>query len=46
MRGFSRTSGNALRPVVLYDYQPSRAGVCASRFLCEGFSGYLHTDGV
>lgn len=36
-----RTSGNALRPVVLYDYQPSRAGVCASRFL-EGFSGYLH----
>ncbi len=33
-----------LRPVVLYDYQPSRAGVCASRFL-EGFSGYLHTDG-
>ena len=39
-----RTSGNALRPVVLYDYQPSRAGVCASRFL-EGFSGYLHTDG-
>lgn len=29
---------------MLYDYQPSRAGVCASRFL-EGFSGYLHTDG-
>ena len=40
-----RTSSNALRPVVLYDYQPSRAGVCASRFL-EGFSGYLHTDGT
>ena len=39
-----RTSGNALRPVVLYDYQPSRAGVCACRFL-KGFSGYLHTDG-
>ena len=39
-----RTSGDALRPVVLYDCQPSRAGVCASRFL-EGFSGYLHTDG-
>lgn len=39
-----RTSGDALRPVVLYDYQPSRAGVCASRFL-KGFSGYLHTDG-
>ena len=32
-----RTSGDALRPIVLYDYQPSRAGVCASRFL-KGFS--------
>ena len=39
-----RTSGDALRSVVLYDYQPSRAGVCASCFL-KGFSGYLHTDG-
>ena len=27
-----RTSGDALRPVVLYDYQPSRAGVCAKRY--------------
>jgi len=33
-----RTSGGAKHPVVLYDYQPSRAGECASRFL-EGFTG-------
>lgn len=39
-----RTSGDAQRPVVLYDYQPSRAGECASNFL-SGFSGMLHTDG-
>lgn len=39
-----RTSGDAAHPVVLYDYQPSRAGECASRFL-EGFTGLLHTDG-
>ena len=39
-----RTSGDASRPVVLYDYQPSRAGECASNFL-NGFSGFLHTDG-
>ena len=38
------TSRDARHPVALYDYQPSRAGVCASKFL-EGFSGYLHTDG-
>lgn len=39
-----RTSGDSRRPVVLYDYQPSRAGECASKFL-NGFSGCLHTDG-
>ncbi len=39
-----RTSGGAERPVILYDYQPSRAGTCASTFL-DGFSGLLHTDG-
>ena len=39
-----RTSGDAVRPVVLYDYQPSRSGVCASNFL-QGFTGLLHTDG-
>ena len=39
-----RTSGDAVSPVVLYDYQPSRSGVCASNFL-QGFTGLLHTDG-
>jgi len=39
-----RTSGDAEHPVVLYDYQPSRAGECASSFL-QGFSGLLHTNG-
>ena len=38
------TSGDTRRPVVLYDYQPSRAGECASNFL-KGFKGKLHTDG-
>jgi transposase len=38
------TSGDTRRPVVLYDYQPSRAGECASNFLA-GFRGKLHTDG-
>lgn len=38
------TSGDTAHPVILYDYQPSRAGVCASNFL-KGFSGLLHTDG-
>lgn len=39
-----RTSGDAKHPVVLYDYQPSRSGTCASSFL-DGFHGLLHTDG-
>lgn len=39
-----RTSGDTERPVVLYDYQPSRSGACASNFL-HGFAGLLHTDG-
>ena len=39
-----RTSGDTEKPIVLYDYQPSRSGDCANRFL-EGFSGLLHTDG-
>jgi transposase len=38
------TSGDTKRPVILYDYQPSRAGECASDFL-NGFTGKLHTDG-
>lgn len=39
-----RTSNDTKQPVILYDYQPSRAGECASTFLA-GFSGLLHTDG-
>jgi len=38
------TSGDTRRPVVLFDYQPSRSGKCASNFL-DGFTGKLHTDG-
>jgi hypothetical protein len=32
------------RPAVVYDYQPSRSGDCARKFLGD-FSGYLQTDG-
>lgn len=40
-----RTSGcDSDRPVILFDYQPSRSGDCAVEFL-KGFRGYLHTDG-
>jgi transposase len=39
-----RTSGDTRRPVVLYDYKPSRAAACAVHFL-QGYEGYLHTDG-
>lgn len=38
------TSGNSKTPVVLFEYQPTRSGQHAKRFL-EGFSGYLQTDG-
>ena len=31
-------------PIILYDYQPSRAGECPKKFL-EGYSGYGHVDG-
>ncbi|WP_156684080.1 IS66 family transposase, partial [Vibrio sp. UCD-FRSSP16_10] len=31
-------------PVVVYDYQPSRAGACVREFL-TGYSGYLLSDG-
>lgn len=38
-------SGNTgASPIVLYEYQPTRSGEHARRFL-EGFSGYLQTDG-
>ena len=39
-----RTGGNAERPIVLYDYRPSRGQEHPKRFL-NGFHGYLQTDG-
>lgn len=39
-----RTSGNAEKPIVLYDYQPNRKAENAEPFL-KGFSGWLHADG-
>ena len=39
-----RTSGDALHPIVLYEYQPNRKAENAERFL-DGFSGWLHADG-
>jgi transposase len=38
-----RVGGDRHRPIVLYDYAPSRAGAVADRLL-EGFSGHLQTD--
>jgi len=38
-------AGNsASNPIILYEYQPTRSGEHARRFL-EGFTGYLQTDG-
>lgn len=39
-----RTTQGSSHPIILYDYQPSRSGDNAIRFL-NGFKGYLHTDG-
>lgn len=40
-----RTSGcDSQRPIILYDYQPSRSGDHPKEFL-KGFKGYLQTDG-
>lgn len=39
-----RTSGDAMRPIVLYDYQPDRKAERPKAFL-KGFRGYLHADG-
>jgi hypothetical protein len=39
-----RTGSCATTPIVLYEYQPTRAGAHPKAFL-EGFTGYLHTDG-
>jgi transposase len=38
------TSARSPTPAVLFEYQPTRSGQHARRFL-EGFSGYLQTDG-
>jgi transposase len=39
-----RTSGDVVNPIVLYEYQPSRAAKHPEKFL-KDFKGYLHTDG-
>ena len=39
-----RTSGDALHPIILYDYQPDRRSKRPAEFL-KDFKGYLHTDG-
>lgn len=39
-----RTSGDALHPIVLYNYQPDRRSKRPAEFL-KDFKGYLHTDG-
>ena len=37
-------SGEIDKRIILYDYQNTRSGSCAEKFL-QGFSGYLQTDG-
>lgn len=37
-------SGGIKEPIILYDYQKTRAGSCPKEFL-KGFSGFLQTDG-
>ncbi len=37
-------TGRGIPPIILYDYQTTRAGKHPCRFL-EGFKGYLQTDG-
>ncbi|NQZ40837.1 MAG: transposase [Moritella sp.] len=39
-----RSNEYTAKPVVIYDYQPSRARRCPKAFLM-GFSGYLQCDG-
>ncbi|MDL2248354.1 IS66 family transposase [Tyzzerella sp. OttesenSCG-928-J15] len=39
-----RTSGDAKKPIVLYEYQPSRSAVHPENFLMD-WKGYLHADG-
>ena len=42
--GLDSPSENAIKNIVLYDYQASRAGSCAVDYL-KGFNGYLQADG-
>ena len=39
-----RTGGDAVQPIVLYDYQPNRKAENAELFL-NGFAGWFHADG-
>jgi hypothetical protein len=39
-----RTSSDATHPLIIYDWQKSRATPCVQNFL-KGWKGYLHTDG-
>jgi len=39
-----RTGGDAIQPIILYEYQPDRKKERPKEFL-KGFHGYLHTDG-
>jgi len=39
-----QVGGTRARPIVLFDYDPSRAGAVPTRLLGD-FTGYLHTDG-
>ena len=39
-----RTGSDAERPIVIYEYQPTRSSSHPKRFL-SGWKGYLHTDG-
>ena len=39
-----RSGNDGKKPIILYDYQPSRSGDNAVRYLSE-FKGYLHCDG-
>jgi transposase len=42
--GFDSPGDHDTRNIVLYDYQASRAGSCAVKYL-QGFNGYLQADG-
>jgi len=39
-----RTGNDGRKPIVIYDYKPSRDGDIPKEFL-KDFNGYLHTDG-